>query len=176
MNIEIVTERSVLVELTPAELSAWKLSYESLNEKNDQTSTAIRNSLGEIVRQTGRTLLPRPLEIDLLPSRAGGCLMIISQIDASRKKRQQSLICTFTSVNALLDCLAACRCTDLSFTVDEGYRFGDTFGLIVNQYEASALPFLREFGKVWKADDYAIAQIREAGERLKVFCGSSAQV
>ena len=175
MNIEVVTERSVLVELSEAELSAWELSYETMNDHNEQAKAAFRTILCEIHRQTGRALLPQALEIDLLPSRGGGCLMIVSAT-GERQFQHGALVCTITSTDALLDFFATMQRFHKIAALIDGYKRRDAYDLIVGESAQETLLLLREFGTVWRADDVEIARIKETGERLKIFCGSSTQI
>ena len=175
MKIEIATERSVLVECSAAELQAWNLTYETLEGKNTRAIAALQVVLARIQAQTGRSFPQRELEIDLLPSLDGGCLLILTDPDKEASDVGQAIACVFESADALLDFLSFAEGSKAGTGGAELYRNGGQYLLLWNKggVRQSALG---EFGAVHTLTPPSLAYLREHWSKSEVFGRTGTQL
>lgn len=168
MIIEIATERSVLVELSAEDLKNMNLTYEEIGAENEETEAAWKTILHEIRLRTGRMYSGGEVEIDMLPSRSGGCLMIVSASTYCSAKRQDAVLCLLENENALLDLLTAFQqCAEYSKLELLKMSSGD-YAVLTGAEETLNL-HLREFGTPMRLSKLQLASVREQTVSLKVF-------
>ena len=171
MTIEIATERSVLVELSAEDLQILHLTYERIGVDKSETKAAWKTIVDEIRRSTGRTYSGTDVEIDMLPSRGGGCLMIVSSSNAWKTKPDSVQLCIFENADALLDYLSA-------QTAAGGIPKREVMRLDSGAFAVQVKPCkeeiarMREFGTIVKLSSCQLASVKERAIYLKILGGS----
>ena len=102
MKIELATAHQILVDLDAADLGAFRLTVEQLGAPNENTRRILQQILAAASDESGCTYRLRQYSnVDILPDRAGGCLLIISDYEKRRPRRRRCFFCA--SFNALVD-------------------------------------------------------------------------
>ena len=171
MEIEIATERSILVELSAAELHSLGLTYDRIGAENEQTKAALRSILCEIQNTTGRAFSWRHVEVDVLPSRGGGCLVIVSDSPVKPNINARCDLCAFDNLDGLLDCVKALKSACVFSRVELLYEKEKWILLIYNASENDRR-LIGEFGTLQKLTPFARASIRERFVLLEEFGGT----
>ena len=170
MTIDIATERSVLVELTAEDLKKMNLTYEQIGVDQCGTENAWRKILREIKRYTGRMYSGSEVEIDMLPSKTGGCLLIVTSPFQKAEEMNSAALCFFEEEDDLLDFLSEFSRGDKDFSF-ELLRFKSGNFAVLLPFEKSDEHLFREFGNTVRLTGLQLNGLTEYAERLKVFCG-----
>ncbi len=168
MTIEIATEQSVLVELTAEDLQSLHLTYEQIGSAQSKTVKAWKTILQEIRQRTGRVYSDREVEIDMLPSRSGGCLMIVSLPHAMKTEFVD--LCVLEDCDALTDYLSAARRFKALHRC-KLYRLQNGCYAVQTDERENTNLLMREFGTYLRLTNQQFAAVSEQAECLKVFCG-----
>lgn len=171
MNIEIATAHSVLVELSADDLCAWGLSFDSMDWENARARNVLRWILCEIRAKTNCGFATQTTQVDLLPARNGGCLLIVSSAD-EEPAEQRADVCALENIDALLDCLAWLHTGKPGLNRSELFRREGVYFLIVFGADDERCNRLREFGTLQRITPYQLELLREASVPLKVPCGT----
>lgn len=84
MKINLLDEKSVLVELSEEDLSKNEMTYEQLDYSNHKTRAFVEKVLESVRAETGNNVFAsRSLEVDVMPSSSGGCLMVFTEAEPS---------------------------------------------------------------------------------------------
>ncbi len=102
MKIELATAHQILVELDRADLCAYRLTVEQLDAMRENTRQILQRILLAAADETGHVYRLRQYSnVDVLPDKTGGCLLIISDYE---KRRQPAALCFETErYDALVD-------------------------------------------------------------------------
>lgn len=170
MLIEIISENTVKVTLTGADMEEYAVSYEELDRKNPETKQLLLELIDIIEEEKSLDLCAEKLFIEAFPQNDGGCLLYISIIDSKLKQKNNlynEIVCTAPDSESLI---ALCRqlfrfCCHL-FRKSELYIESDSFRLILHTFSKSDRKirmFLSEYGTIL-GDGAALSErIREHG-------------
>lgn len=174
MDLHKKSETRLLAELSPSDLSEYRLSFDELAPDSERTAEIIRDILCRAKTALDWTIPEAgSVYIDVLPEEDGGCIFLFT-IRPMPKRRfrvkteEELLACRCTSVNDFLSLLEACkRLCPKNAAV--GFRVGTEFVLLQSIQEASTETMravLSEFGEVFPADRLTRLYLEEHGERI----------
>ncbi len=102
MKIDLASTHQILVELDAADLGAFRLTVEQLGAPDDNTRRMLQQILSAASDESGYTYRLRQYSnVDVLPDKVGGCLLILSDYEKRRTRKEQCFFCA--SFNALVD-------------------------------------------------------------------------
>ena len=102
MKIDLASAHQILVELDAADLGAFRLTVEQLGAPNENTRRILQQILAAASDKSGCTYRLRQYSnVDVLPDKVGGCLLILS--DYEKRRTQPRLYYYCSSFNALVD-------------------------------------------------------------------------
>lgn len=165
MKIDLATERSVLVELSLEDLSAFDLTYDALDYKNEQTRRAVERIMECVREETGKSFAAERLQIDVLPNRTGGCLMILTDC-AARQQTPEPALFQSDSINALIDAARVLKKQNLPAMKSSLLRRGNTFSLLLDPASAQTVRLLSEFADYTRLNRAEIAAVSEYQQTL----------
>ena len=165
MKIDLATEKSVLVELSGEDLNAFDLTFDALDYENEQTRRAVESIMRCVREETGRCFAPERLQIDVLPNRTGGCLMIFTDCSARSGSLSAALFQT-DSIDDLIDAARQLQRRGRSFEPSMLLQKGETFSLLLLSASAQTIRFLSEFAAYTPLNKIRLAVFREHNQTL----------
>ncbi len=177
MELHKTSERGLYAHLTKQELSAYRLTFEELNPKDERTEALV----GAILTRAERTLgwtLPQSgkLRVDALPTAQGGMLLILTARTAKTryrvKKQPFVLLCRFSDANAVLSLLYRVQSPPFQNADCRLYRDSTAYVLRVSLPTVFALragrTALSEYGTILAATPLTEAYLREYTEEIRL--------
>lgn len=104
MIINLIDEKNVLVELSEEDLSKNEMTYEQLDYSNIKTKNFVRKVLESVRAETGNSVFAsRSLEVDVMPSDSGGCLMVFTETEPENEPTSETNIFFAENIDDMLD-------------------------------------------------------------------------
>lgn len=146
MNIEFISKSTVKATLTPADLSRFKLDYDSISETNTQTKKLIVYILNELLRLKGKDLSNEHLYIEVFPTVNGGCLLYLSVSSDLTEENDNDddlpaeFIFSFSNTDELIGCAAELKRLFGKYIKNSSLYYSDEdFRLIIEVSEGSSV-------------------------------------
>ncbi len=177
MELHKTSDCGLYAHLTKQDLSAYRLTFEELNPKDERTEALV----GAILTRAEKTLgwtLPKPgrLRVDALPTAHGGTLLILTARTAKTryrvKKQPFLLLCRLADTDAVLSFLRRVQGPPFQNADCRLYRDSTAYVLCVSLPAASALRAVRtalsEYGTVFPVNAYTQSYLREYAEEIRL--------
>ncbi len=95
-------QRIHLVDLDAADLGAFRLTVEQLGAPNENTRRILQQILAAASDESGCTYRLRQYSnVDVLPDKVGGCLLILSDYEKRRTRKNQCFFCASFNITLI---------------------------------------------------------------------------
>lgn len=174
MELHKTSDCGLYANLSRQDLSAYELTFDTLDPQDERTETLIRAILTQAEQTLGFAKPPRGnLFVDALPTAHGGTLLFLSTRRQTRyrvKKQPFTLLCRVDGANALLALLHRLKTPPFSHAGYRLYRDTDRYILHISFPASQALragrAALTEYGDVFACDAHTQAYLQEYAELL----------
>lgn len=174
MELHKTSDRGLYAHLSKQDLSAYKLTFDELNPRDERTETLIGAILTRAEQTLGFEKPPRGrLFVDALPTAHGGTLLFLSTRRQTRyriKKQPFFLLCRTESTDNLLDLLRRLKAPPFISTAYRLYRDKNGYILRISFKTLQTLRAgriaLSEYGEVFAPDARTQAYLHEYAELL----------
>ena len=181
-----ISKNKLKVMLTAEDAHRYELNCESADYADSITRAAFRDILTDVCTASGFDATEDKVYIQMYPSTEGGCELFITktgllvsgeetvQINTPKdtqkpqKREKQAALC----FEALETLLALCRRLKDVGSIEKSEVWRDDSGAwwLLFTYSARELPFLSEYGKLWRYDKARLF----LGEHGKAICRTDA--
>lgn len=174
MELHKTSDCGLYASLSRQDLSAYELTFDTLNPQDERTETLIRAILTQAEQTLGFAKPPRGnLFVDALPTAQGGTLLFLSTRRQTRyrvKKQPFALLCRVDGANTLLALLRRLKTPPFAHAGYRLYRDTDRYILHIAFPASQALragrAALAEYGDVFACDTLTQAYLQEYTELL----------
>jgi len=164
MKIDLVSAHQILVELDAADLGAFRLTVEQLGAPNKNTRLILQKILAAASDESGCTYRLRQYSnVDVLPDKVGGCLLILS--DYEKRRTRQRLCFSCESFNALVDLARAFGANGDALSVTL-LKTNNGFLLLTPEIPDGKNRLFLEYLQPATLSDAVVAVLRERSEAL----------
>lgn len=177
MELHKTSDCGLYAHLTKQDLSAYRLTFEELNPKDERTEALV----GAILTRAEKTLgwtLPKlgKLRVDALPTAHGGTLLILTARTAKTryrvKKQPFTLLCRFADADTVLSLQRRVQSPPFQNADCRFYRDSTAYVLCVSLTAASSLRAVRtalsEYGTVFPVNAYTQSYLREYATEISL--------
>lgn len=175
MDLHKKSETRLFAQLSCAELSDYRLSFDELRAEGERTAVIIHDILDR-AEETLDWAIPAHSRvcIDVLPEETGGCIFLFTVLRAPKRRfrvkaQSEMLVCTCSDAESFLALLGFCRTRGFQahisfFRLEQGFAalfcFSDP-----NEAQTARFP-LSEFGKISSADRLTKLFLEEHGKPI----------
>lgn len=175
MELHKKSETRLFVQLSRADLSGYRLSFDELCAEGERTAAVIRDILKRAEEMLDWAIPARSrVCIDVLPGENGGCIFLFTVLRAPKKRfrvniQSDMLLCVCSDAESFLQLLEYCRTQNFGarisfFQLDSRYAALFCFA---DPVSAQAMRFsLSEFGKISSADRFTQLFLEEHAEPI----------
>ena len=161
MKIDLASAHQILVELNREDLQLFDLTVEQLDPFSENTRRILQQILRTIAQETGSEYQLRQYSnVDVLPDKVGGCLLIISDCE-KRQTQMQTVRCFFADeIDDLIDLSrAVCKdCEDPRITL---LQTPQGFLLLSPRLSVPCRRLFAEFLQPMRIDEDTLALLQE---------------
>lgn len=175
MELHKKSETRLFVQLSQADLSGYRLSFDELCAEGERTAAVIRDILERAEELLDWAIPARSrVCIDVLPGENGGCIFLFTVLHAPKKRfrvkvQSNMLLCVCSDAESFLQLFGYCRTQDFGahasfFRLDTRYAALFCFA---DPTKAQGMRFsLSEFGKTSSADHFTQLFLEEHAEPI----------
>lgn len=168
MTFEALNDNVMLIELSREEMEKLHITYESLNDGNENMQTALKTLLSGINAQK-RISKGEKVIVEALPAENGGCFFILT-FTYNKKKRykvkqyERSFIFRAENINDFLDFISTAKKNVVSPNVCQAYKLKNNYYLFIPEDSRILSYLVTEYGE--KAENICQEWLKEHGESL----------
>lgn len=168
MIFETLNENVMLIELTCDEMKKFHITYDTLNDSNENTQIALKRLLQK-VDADDRVSKGEKVVVEALPIENGGCFFIITFTNPVKKryrvkKNNFSLIFKAECLNDFLDFISAAKNSINTEQKCYAYEMENNFYLFIPKSDDKINAVISEFGIISNNTDYE--RLKEYGKSL----------
>lgn len=175
MELHKRSETRLFVQLSRADLSGYRLSFDELSAEGERTAAVIQDILARAEEMLDWAIPARSrVCIDVLPEENGGCIFLFTVLRPPKRRfrvktQSDMLLCVCADTESFLQLLGYCRTSELCphasfFRLDSRYAALFCFA---DPVSAQAMRFsLSEFGKISSADRFTQLFLEEHAEPI----------
>ena len=168
MIFETLNDNVMLVELSKEEMEKFHITYDSLDNNNENVKTAIKGIIRKIY--TGDRLSKgEKVIVEAMPTDEGGCFFIFTFTTAKkrkyrlRKKDDFVIFCT-DNLNNLLDFISVIPKTIKNNQNCEVFNMQNKYFMVIPDFHDNLKPVIYEYGEIYPNIDYA--RLKEYGNLM----------
>ena len=166
MTYEKLNDNIILVELSSEEMKEYKITYETLNDGNKESQSAIKNLLFSIDK---RKMIQKgeKVDVDALPIEDGGCFFIFTFTPSVKKKYKikkpdSTNLYFMGSMDNLLDFINVAKKTFYEEREITIYKMNEEFFVATKGCDLKLNSALSEFGE--NVENFYKTRVLEYGE------------
>lgn len=168
MTFETLNNNVMLVELSVEEMKNFHITYDSLNNDNDNTKSVIKNLLC-CIDVDNRIARGEKVTVEALPIADGGCFFIFTFSSAYKKryrlkKGNCSVVFSVDTLDNLLDLIGVCKKQKKAKGIWMIYKMDNRYYLFTPSTDEKTNDLISEFGE--QVDKITYSRVIEHGRDL----------
>ena len=168
MTFETLNDNVMLIELSREEMEKLHITYESLNDSNEETQIALKTLLSKIDTEK-RISKDEKLLVEAMPTENGGCFFILTFTYRKKKRykvkrNESSFIFRAENINDFLDFISTARKNTEYQQVCEAYKLKNNYYLFIPDDIRKLNHLVTEYGE--KTENICHEWLKEHGENL----------
>ncbi len=168
MIFETLNDNVMLIELTGDEMEKFHITYDTLNDSNENTQNALKRLLQK-VDADNRVSKGESVVVEALPTDNGGCFFIFTFTKPVKKryrvkKNDFSLIFKAECLNDFLDFISTAKNSMNIAEKCHAYEMENSYYLFIPKTDSRISAVVSEFGIISRNTDYE--RLKEYGKSL----------